>query len=223
MIAIIIISSILLLLLFLLFTPVKVEAIYHESFKIKAKYLFVTLFNAPTPEAEAGEKEEEPPVEEEAEKAGAVEAGRIKTLLKKQGLAGFLSFISELAGIVKDSAITIIKHVKIKKFDLYLCIGGEDAAEAAVLYGRACAVVYSAYGMIFSYLKCRKKKALVNLNYKQPQSTVEFTCKIQVRLLFLVTEGVRLLVRGYPYLKKINQAPVSTKTAEKTKNMEAQQ
>ena len=124
MIPLLVTGAVLLLLVALLLAPVRLEVRFQEKFSATVKYLF---FSFPL----TGEKAEEPPPQEtpmEKVEEPSAENGfgqKLKALLHQEGLRGFLGSLQELAHDVKSASQNLLKHVKLKRFDLYVCLGGK--------------------------------------------------------------------------------------------------
>lgn len=206
MIPLLVTGAVLLLLVALLLAPVRLEVRFQEKFSATVKYLF---FSFPL----TGEKAEEPPPQEtpmEKVEEPSAENGfgqKLKALLHQEGLRGFLGSLQELAHDVKSASQNLLKHVKLKRFDLYVCLGGkEDAAQAAILYGQVCGVVYTACGTLFGLFPCRKKTVTVDLDYNAEDYRVDFFGAASIGMLFLLKEGLILLYRALPFFRKLQAA-----------------
>lgn len=202
MIPLLVAGSVLLLAAALLWAPVRLEVRFREEFSATVKYLFLSfpLTEEPPPE----------PVKEAAPGGKPAEAGlgkKLKAMLRREGVKGFLQSLQDLAREVKNASRKLLKHVKLKRFDLYVQVGGkEDAAQGAVLYGQVCGVVYTACGLVFGALPCRKKSVTVDLDYNSRDHRAEFFGSASIGMLFLLKEGLILLYRALPFFRKLQAA-----------------
>lgn len=161
MIVLYIFLGLLLTLFLLLLIPLRVEASFREELFLDLRYLFLRFPLLPgKPEAE----EEQPePKEKPKDKPGMLD--KAKTAMKREGLAGFLGALGELIKLLLSFSAGILKRLRLKRFQLYLCVpGAGDAAAGAVLYGQASAGVYAACGGLFSLLPCKDKGVTVDLD-----------------------------------------------------------
>ena len=213
MIVLLVIAGVLLLLLLLLLIPLGLEAEYRQGFTLRLRYLWFTIPLLP------GEEEEAPagsPAPEEGEGPGGLGAlkrgwNKLRVILRREGLLDFTQ-------AVKDSSQRLLRHVKLKRFDLYLCVAGEeDAAQGAVLYGKVSAGVYAACGALFGLLPCRKKGVTVDLDYGAREHRIDFSGKLTAAPLFLLREAVVLLWKGLPLFKKLQARGGSGHTSETVK------
>ena len=140
-----------------------------RGFTLRLRYLWFTI-----PPAARGGRGRAPagsPAPEEGAGPGGLGAlkrgwNKLRAILRREGLEGFLQSLLDFTQAVKDSSQRLLRHVKLKRFDLYLCVAGEeDAAQGAVLYGKVSAGVYAACGALFGLLPCRKKGVTVDLDY----------------------------------------------------------
>lgn len=190
------------LILLLTLIPVRAQLRFRGEFALTVKYLFLSIPLLPgEPKEEAEEpKEEEKP--EEPNKSGGVD--KIKAALKREGLGGFLQSLGELIKLLGQASAGILKRLKLKRFDLYLCVAGAgDSAAGAVLYGKVAAGVYSACGVLFGLMPCKKRGVTVDLDYGLAENLVDFEAELSIRPFFVLAEGLRLLLKGWRPLKRI--------------------
>lgn len=198
-----ILLGIFLLIFLLLLFPVGVDVAFREEFSLTLRYLFLRFPLLPGKASEEGEKPEKD--EEKKEKRnGESGADKLKGMLSRHGLGGFLDSLFEAVGYLTSSTKKILSHLKLKRFDLYLCLGGEpDAAEGAIRYGQVSGAVYSACGALFALMPCRKKGVTVDLNYQSGDDLVDFSARLSVRPIHVVKEGLVLLVKELLVLKRL--------------------
>ena len=201
--------GLLLFLLLLTLVPVRAVIRFQEGFALELRYLFLRVPIIPGDEQplEDGEEKEEEK-EEEPAKEKKSPAKQIKSVLGEKGLSGFLQGLGELLRLVKKAVGGIFKKLKLRHFDLYLCLAGvNDPAGAAVRYGQIAAGVYGACGGLFSLAPCRHKGVTVDLNYAAEENVIDFTAELSIVPLFVIKEVLVLLVRGLLQLKKLMGKP----------------
>lgn len=199
----------LLLFLFLLtLLPVRAVVHFRESFTLELRYLFLRF--PIVPGDEPLEEEEEENVEETPEKKRSP-AEQFRSGLQEKGLSGFLQGLTELLRLVKKAVKGIFKRLRLRRFDLYLCLAGvNDPAGAAVRYGQVSAGIYAACGGLFSLTPCRHKGVTVDLDYAAQENLIDFTAEVSIVPLFAIKEAVVLLARGLLQLKKWAGKPKHT-------------
>ena len=149
----------------------------------------------------------EPSPPEEAPPKGPGLGKKLHAMLRREGLRGFLQTLQELAQAVGKASKSLLKKLRLNRFDLYICLGGEeDAAQGAILYGQVCSAAYSACGALFGLLPCRRKAVSVDLDYHSREHRVDFSAAVSIRVLFLLVEGLILLYKALPFFKKLQQS-----------------
>ena len=200
MIVLYILGGILLLIFLLTLVPVRLEVSYQTEFEAKLRYLFFSFPLSPS----EGVDEVAPAPEKAEEKPGAGILDKLKRIFRQEGFWGFLNALADFIKLLTDSSRRLLSHAKLKAFDLYLCLGGEeDAADAAILYGEVSAAVYSACAALFSLKKCRKKGVSVDLDYRTKDNTVQFSAKATLRPFHAIAILLPFLVRSIPFFKKL--------------------
>lgn len=209
-------GGILALLLLLFWLPIQCKACFEEELFLRVRYAFVSIRvlpakekeEKPKPEKKAkkkkpqkeqnGKKEEKPPAEQEP---GVRE--KLKEIIRYQGVSGFLSLLGDLAKIAAGTLKKLAAKIVVKQFDLLLVVGGEDAAETAVTYGKVCGVVYPAVGTILSACKCRRYGVTVCPDFDASESRVKFSITAQIRPMYLLGYAVAAL---FQLVKRLLQA-----------------
>lgn len=202
-----VLGGLLLLLLLLSLFPVRASLDFRTEFSLEVGYLFLKFAVLPGKEETEEPEKKEGPKKDKDEKTKKKSPGivnRGKTALKREGFTGFLQALFELLGLLLRAPVRILKHLKLKRFDLYLLLaGGEDASAAAIRYGQVSAGVYSACGGLFSLLPCKRKGVTVDLDYDAPENLVDFSGEISILPVFVLKEALVLVIKGLRPLKKI--------------------
>ena len=203
-----IILGILLFLLILLSIPVGVTAEYSEELRLTLSYLFIKIKLLPGPEEnekkaekEKKKKSRKKKKEKEEKPEKAAEKGGIKDSLKKiieaKGVRGFLDIIYEMLKIILRYTGRLLRHIKLKKCDVYMLVTGDDASETALNYGKACSAVYPAISEICSFFRCGKPAVTVDFDYDAAGSSVaasaEFSLSPIIMAGILLKLGIKLL------------------------------
>ncbi|WP_322201685.1 hypothetical protein [Acutalibacter intestini] len=200
--------GILMLLALPAFVPVRVRLAFQEEFSVELQYLFLKkklppLENTAEEEPESPEKEEE---EKLSKKDGEGKKAMLKRLLTRKGISGFLQSLGELIRLVGGCSARLLRRLKLRQFDLYLCLAGAgDAAGAALLYGKVSAGVYGACGGLFAQMPCKDKGITVDMDYTGVEHRVVFSAVLSFRPAFLVKEGAVLLFGALPPVWRVFQ------------------
>lgn len=162
---------------------VKFYAYYSEKIEVSIRYLFFK-FNAKKPQ-EGQTDNEKQAVEKQSEQPQKVTLEQLRSFLDTIG-----QFWDEFIGQISKFK----EKFRIDKLNLELVIGGGDAAETAITYGQACAVVFPVISLLERIIKIKKKKILVNANFNGDGSIVfEITASISIGAL--ITAGAANTVK----------------------------
>ena len=181
-------GSIILLLALLLFSSVSFEAAFEEEFSARAGFLFFHVRLWPRPEKEPAAQ---PPGKEE-KPAPKKKPSKLRELLQKKGVSGFLELLRAFSRVAYGSVKKIFSHTVIRLLLLDLTIGGEDAAQTAVRYGRACGLVSTALTALLSAAKYRERHVNVRVtpDFQNGNSSVQFHVLLKIKLLFLLSAAL---------------------------------
>lgn len=90
-------------------------------------------------------------------------------LIEERGVGGLISWILELARIAGGMLRKTFKGIIIRRLDLLMDIGSEDAAQTAINYGRMCAVVLPALSIILSGVRRYHRKIHLRPDFDDPR------------------------------------------------------
>ncbi len=173
---------------------------FREGFFLRVGYLFFhyTVFPRP-PE----KKKRKPPAREEEKPSGL--PARIRGLMERRGLSGFLSVLKEAASAASGTAKKLFRHLGIDRFLLAVTVGGDDAARTAVEYGTVCSAVGTAAGALLPRVKCGRWSIRIDPDFSGRDSTVRFEMKAGIRLVFLLAAAVYGLMRFVRVSRRIKR------------------
>ena len=205
MIVLYILLGILLFLLFLLHIPAHAYVTYHEEAGLTLRYLFLRFKILPEEEKkEVPEKAAAKPKKQTApqEKKPNAFVLKVKRSFRAEGFSGFMELIGQFVKLTGTTAINLIKKLRIREFDLYVMAGGEDAAAAAILYGKACAVIYPATEMLFRLVPCKKHRVSVDLDYSVLEPYVKLEADVLISPISVVNYALRYIWGVIPMLRR---------------------
>lgn len=203
-------AGILGLILLLLLLPVRVRLRYDGEVFLWIGYGFVMIPILPEKEEESPaeealpkkKKKKKPKPEKASEEKTAPEekpsgglGNKFREIVKYQGVSGLLSLLKDLAEIGAGTLKKLCSHVVLRKFDLLLTLGGEDAAETALLYGKLCGVVYPTVGTIVTACKCRKYGLTVQPDFQSKETLIRLELAGHLLPIFVVVYGLGGLFR----------------------------
>ena len=211
MIVLYILGGILLLLLILTSIPVFFSFEFRESLSFTLKYGFVDLTKFITPKEKSEEekqkktkkKKAKSEKKDEEKKDEKPKSNFLKDCIKANGVGGFLGIVKALLVIITKRVAKIIRAIHLRECDVYLCVGGADAAQIAEQYGKICAILYPAAQVLFKFFHCKKGRTTVDLNYKSEGSLVIAEGKLRVFPIAVIFQGLCLIVQSIPYILKL--------------------
>ncbi len=163
----------------ILFAPIGLMVEYKDHFKIKVKFMGINI-PVLTP---GGNKK----------KIKATKARPKKEKKKpKRDVLKSIGNIGKLLKASKEAIVSIAKNIKINTLKLVLYVGAEDAAETAIKYGQASAVVYPALSVINTLSK--PKNILVNIipNFPSEKINVDFKINLKSSIFNLIVLAITL-------------------------------
>jgi hypothetical protein len=202
----IVLLIILCVLAFFLLQPIRVKFSFEEELAFKVYYSIIPVFSYPGVESEEVEKEEEPKDEENKEEEKEDKespVSKIKRILKQTGLKGFLNIIYELLKIVLSGGYKLIRKIKLTEADIYICTTDENAADAAVGYGKLCTAVYPAVSVLYNFFRCKKGKVTVDVDYDREDSIVKAEGTLRVNLFFAIAIILSIVFKALPKIIKL--------------------
>ncbi|MFR5874467.1 MAG: hypothetical protein ACLUE9_11085 [Hominenteromicrobium sp.] len=199
------------LLFLLLCIPVQFDLNYNGEATVFIRYLFLKYRVLPAPEPKKEKKPSEKKSEEKAEeKKPNPLLQQVKKYKEAEGLTGLLTLAKDLLKATGTRFGKLLKHIKLKDFDLYVLVGGgKDAAEMAILYGEVCAGVYPAVSVLLGLTNCKSPhgRVSVDLDYSVKEPKVLCTASGAVCPLFVVHHGVQFILRTIlPFYNKFQSA-----------------
>ena len=128
-------------------------------------------------------------------------------LLSKLGLSGDISetieFVKQLVESASKPIKRLISHIRVSNFYLFITASGEDAAQAAMNYGKINWLVHTALAVLY------------NTDFTSGKTEYELSCKVKLRLGTAIGCVLWLLFRTAKLYLKINSKNVNkTATAE---------
>lgn len=204
---------------------------YDEEFKLDISWLFIKLHILPKkekPEKEKKSKKEKEPKEEDTEQPPEEEKPKEKkdniivSFYKNQGFSGVLQLLKDTVNAINGMFGTIFRHFVFRELKLYMTVGASDAAETAQLYGKTCAAVFPAMGLITSTCNVKEYDCAVRPNFMVAEKTAIFRVVLSFRPIFATTAVVvlafKLLFKVVLKLLK-NKPKEPVKKATETQNV----
>lgn len=164
----------------LLFCRLKFIISYEDDFKFKIKYLFFSVRM----------NEQKPGKPKKVKKTGKEQKAPEKPA-KKTDVKALLRSIEKYSDIIKDIISSAHSRLRIDSLFLKLIIMEEDAAKTAILYGEACALIYSAASLIGSLIRVKQYDIAIKPLFNGGQAEFQCECVISIRLGSAITLAFR--------------------------------
>lgn len=140
-------------------------------------------------------------------------------LLSKLGLSGdigeTIEFVKQLISSASKPVKRLISHIRVSNFYLFITASGEDAAQAAMNYGKINWLVHTALAVLYNTVKLNVKKIDITADFTSGKTEYELSCKVKLRLGTAIGCVLWFLFRAAKLYLKIN-----SKNANKTATAE---
>ncbi len=214
----IIAGGIILFIIILLGIPVVVYFDYGAELRLRVKYLFITLYRIPAKpkkrKKKKSKKKKDKAVEEKAPAAGngdipsetdaeKTDAEPVKKKKKekkpKDPSKPDLFEIIELVKVGLESLSKplrkLCKRIKICDLDIRMICGGDDAAKAALNFGRMNLLLSNALGWMDVAFTLKRPHIDINVDFQSEETVTECSCKVKLSALAALAFVFTLLGR----------------------------
>lgn len=214
----IIAGGIILFIIILLGIPVVVYFDYGAELRLRVKYLFITLYRIPAKpkkrKKKKPKKKKDKAVEEKAPAAGngdipsetdaeKTDAEPVKKKKKekkpKDPSKPDLFEIIELVKVGLESLSKplrkLCKRIKICDLDIRMICGGDDAAKAALNFGRMNLLLSNALGWMDVAFTLKRPHIDINVDFQSEETVTECSCKVKLSALAALAFVFTLLGR----------------------------
>lgn len=197
--------AILFLILLLLASPVSLSVRLEQEWQVVLRYLFLSFRLWPQKEKEETAEPETTEKEKEKNEEKAGKKALLLDTLKRRSIPGLLDLLSEAASLAVSVLKRFLSHVHVSEFDLCLTVAGEDAANVALQYGNACAVVYPAVHALMAACRCSRYGVSVVPDFQKKETEVRFLVRAHISLFFIIKEALSALFRFLLFWKRTCQ------------------
>lgn len=194
--ALLIILGIIAFILILLMIPVRIKLDYGEKTTLRLGYFFLSFRIYPAKEKKPGKKKKTPKKkkEEEKKKPQKKKPGKLKQLLDKHGADGLIEILKEAAKIVTELLGGLARHLYFTRFNVRICVVGEDAADTAVKYGYVCSAVYLPIAVLSEHSVIKKHSEDISAGFLAEKTAAELELTAKIRPLFLIPILLKALI-----------------------------
>ncbi len=181
--------------------PVIIVLDYDKEFLFEVRYLFIKYkIYPPREKPEEKEKKEEKDKKKKGEEKGEDKDKKakdkkenpIKTFYKNQGFDALLDLIKYTAKAVGGALKNIFRAFVFRELYVKLSVSKGDAAQTAYEYGKLCAEVFPAMGLICSNVKVKKYALDVSPDFIGNNNKAFLHAKISVMPIKLTNAVIAL-------------------------------
>ena len=169
------------ILLLLLLSPIRFCFAYGENTSLCLRYLFFKMTFLPS----KPQKEKPPKKKKSAKKAA-------KQKEAKKSKFSFADILGLLKVGIKGSS-KLLRAVTISKIVLVVSVGGEDAADTAIAYGRMSCYIHTALASMRNVLRLKLRSVRILPDFDSAKSNVSASCTAKIRPLSVFAIGFYLL------------------------------
>jgi hypothetical protein len=163
---------------------------YKDGFDYAVRYMF---FSYRIKNREKGQDKKEKKNKESGKK------------LDFQQIRQFLDLFERIWENAKTVILKVGRKIRIDFFCIDLTVGSDDAAQTAVTYGEACALIYPAITILEEHVKIKKRRILINADFNSNQSNLTFEVHASIRLGGIFSVG---LISAVKVLLSLTKNPI---------------
>lgn len=195
---------------------------YSEAFLISVgvgpfKYgLLVTEEEKAKREAKKKQKEakKKKPAPKKAEPGKKKKVKQPEKKPEKGNINETVQIVLDLIRSVAKPLGDLLKKSRVTDLRLTLRVGGEDAAEIALNYGKLCGVVYGSLAALQNFIRVRVKEAGSFLRLRSEKTEQEIDFKLKVRVGSVLRAVIRMGIRFFAtYLQADESSAPNTQSA----------
>ena len=195
--ALLIILGIIAFILILLMIPLRFSLDYGEKTTLRIGYFFLSFRLYPAKGKKPKKKKKKQPEKKKEEKKQEPEKkkpDKLKQLLDKHGIDGLTEILKEAARVVTELLGGLAKHLYFTRFNIRICVVGDDAADTAVKYGYVCSAVYLPLAVLCEHSVIKKHSEDISAGFLAEKSAAELELTAKIRPLFLIPLLLKALI-----------------------------
>ncbi len=203
MIALYILLGILLLLLL----PLTVRYRFQGDGRLTVRYAGIPVYVYVTSNDKSGIRKAEKRTKKSGKKKNKESKGgavkRVTAQLKEGGAAGVLSLLQEGIRFADRSSRRLLRTLHFGHCRVGISLGGSEAADIAVRYGKLSGPIYSARSLLLSLLRIRRLELCMRPDFLAEKDTVTADMRVRVCPLRLLWTALCTLVSGMGMLSRL--------------------
>lgn len=134
---------------------------------------------------------------QKSEKKKSDTKSSLAQLTELRGIDGTLKLLWLVAKLATGASYKSLRSVGIDRFDFNMRIGGEDAADAAITYGKICSVIFPALSLLFQRVHRARQNVVIVPDFERDDISLTLDAKFHifpiVILAHLAAAGAKML------------------------------
>ena len=114
---------------------------------------------------------------------------------EKGDLKGTFQIIWDLLKAALPPVGELLGKVRLVRLRVLVTVGGSDAAETALEYGRLCALVYGGYAALQSLIRVKAERVELNCDFLAPETVQEISFRLKLRVGSILWAALRIAFR----------------------------
>ncbi|MBE6985743.1 MAG: hypothetical protein E7434_09115 [Ruminococcaceae bacterium] len=203
MIALWIILGLIVLIWLLLMIPLRIFLHYEEDFDFRIKYGTITVFDS------TKERPENKPDSTEKQKKSSDGIGKLldflglseissianaKHSVSSLGIVGTLQAVFSAVRQLFSRIFRLVRKGRFKKFRLSILVGDQDSGDAALQYGKVCAVAFPLLSLVKNVIHFSEQQVDIRCDYSLEETLVRFDGQLNYRPWHFVCFAMGLFV-----------------------------
>ncbi len=112
--------------------------------------------------------------------------------LDEKGFCALLADLREAVGALLSASLGVLRRAVFRQLSLQIVVGDDDAADAAMRYGRTCAAVYPLLTLLERTFRVRRRTVDLRCDFDAEETSVRFDALIHFRPWHLLCFLLRL-------------------------------
>ena len=160
-----------------------------NQLKCTLSYLFLSFTLYPEEEAKKNKKEEKnlKKIKKNKKKGKTAEKKdskiSLKGMFKEKGIRAFLEDIKVIVKSLWSLIMSVTSRCTLKQFDFNMNVAGDDAADTAIIFGYANAIIYPiASAVIDNVAECEDHNIVITPDFSEnPEASVNFDIHLAIK------------------------------------------
>ncbi len=126
----------------------------------------------------------------------------LKSLYNKGGVEAITEAFKKIASLVSNVLKPIFRSVRFRNIDINIIVASDNAADTAINYGRLCAGVYPALGIILNVIKYNQYSVNIKPDFNKEKIELDISTEISLIPWVVIFGAVHALVRFIKFKAK---------------------